>query len=486
MDPRQFTHPRTRLPVRLPTYPDTRQTALLSLERVTSSKIDGTSGVSISYALLADPAYPVWSNRVQSSIQYDITYSFDTTLWTTPVVPISCSTSVLPLMGMAGTKAFLYTPSKSLTLQVTAVGTTFTTTDPVTALINYLSFEPEGEVTQRQVTATMAGVASSASTASVSVNFGTKWVSITTIELRENGTTAAALVTANLLVRQIYGGTARAWFPEDYRPPIEWTSSTEPYQACRINASQLTIYNVTSTLNREGTASAVRLQASKIQPWEATSANLSDAPPSLRYVAPLDYGVEAFSLPAASAATFSDHARVVIPAVTGTLIPTLDLNLSYQYVFIDLNDPSTTTQTNLAVTYHEHREFCAASQLFNVGVSKMTVDQLVRTLQRVVTLPPARPAQTAAFGPMLMPQQPYRELTARPGRKQAPAPPNGAGGQRRRRGPRKTRGQQQPANGQNGKKKQGGLSMYLAAKAREQKGTAPRAKQPPAQRNAAR
>ncbi len=475
MDPKQFTQPRGRLPVRLPTYPDTRQTALVSLERVSSAKIDTISGTAVSFALLPDPAYPVWTNRVQSAITYSITYNFNPTI-STPAVAVACSTDKLPLIGVASSRMFMYTHDKVLDFQISVVGTTFTAVNPVKIVLNYYLYSPEGEMVLQQAPITFAGVVGSADTSVVSATLAGKWISVHTIELTDPGTTAASYTSANLLVQNTYSGTVRAWYPEDYRAPIEWSSSTEPYQACRITASQLTIFNVTSTLNREGTVSAVRLQAAKIQPWDASTTNLSDAPPSLRYVAPLDKGIETFSVPAATSSTFTDHARVVIPLSAGTLLPNIDLTMNYQYVFMDLVDPSTTTQTNLALTYHEHREFCASSQLFNVGVSPYTIDQFVRVMQRVVMMPPARAAQQAAFGPMLMPTQPTRETV---NARRSGAPRRGRK-QRRQRAAAPPQPKPKPPA-----RPKSGLDMYLASRGKGMPRRAPRAPKPPARRNGA-
>lgn len=476
------------MPIRLPTYPDTRQTALVSLERITSAKIDATSGASIAFALLPDPAYPVWANRVQSAITYDVTYTISTDTWTTPAVLSSCSTAPLPLIGVYAGRPYIYTPNKALYFRLTANGTTFTTTDPVTLKVDYYVFTAEGEVSGQQATVTLAGVVGSANTTQVSVTLKGKWVSVANAELVDNGTTAGAYNTADLRVQMIYAGTASAWFPDEYQKPIEWTSSTEPYQACRITASELTIFNVTSTLNREGTAAAVRLQAAKIQPWDAATTNLSDAPPSLRYLAPLDRGVETFTLPANSSAAFTDHARIVIPVSTGTIVPNLDLSMAYQYVYVELTDPSTTTQTNLSLTYHEHREFCASSQLFNVGVSPYNIDQFVRTLQRVVAQPPARPAQMAAFAPMLMPKQPTAERRT-PKRQRGKRQPRSRVQVLWKPRPPRVRWQARPASagaqqGAGGAKLRSGLDMYFESRAKNGQKGAPNAKQAPAQRNA--
>lgn len=489
MDPRQFTHPRGRMPIRLPTYPDTRQTALVSLERITSAKIDATSGASISFALLPDPAYPVWANRVQSAITYDLTYTVTADTWllaTVPAVLSACSTSPLPLLGVYAGRPYMYTPNKALYFRLTLSGTTFTAVDPVIMKVVYYVFTAEGEVSIQQASVSLAGVVGSASTAQVSVTLKGKWVSVQNIEMVDTGTTAGDFTSADLRVQMIYAGTASAWFPDEYQKPIEWASSTEPYQACRITASELTVFNVTSTLNREGTAAAVRLQAAKIQPWDATSTNLADAPPVLRYLAPLDRGVEAFSLPANSSAAFNDYARVVIPVGTGTTVPNMDLTMAYQYVYLELTDPSTTTQTNLSLTYHEHREFCASSQLFNVGVSPYNIDQFVRVLQRVVAQPPARPAQIAAFAPMLMPKQPTRERKrakkAKPAPQQkarTPAPWRPRANRVQWRRPRPPSAPVQKA----GPRLRGGLDLYLESRARNGQTGTSSAKQTPA-RNA--
>ncbi len=476
MDPKQITNPRGRWPIRLPTYPDTRQTALVTLERVTSGKIDATTGSNVLYALIPSPVYPVWSTQPQAARRAALKYSLFNTVGTasstvtvgTERVPSivgassDSTTEFMPIIGWRPGNFFMYSPNMKFKLKFIVPLTTFTNTDPITVVLEYLVYEATGGVLSRSQTVSCPGVAASTESGETAFTAQGKWISPQRVTFQAIGTTAATYASPFMeLVVDLLGTTADGWLPDSHSYPIEWESSTEPYTACRINASQLTIYNTTANLNREGSVQVTRMQSEKVQPWLADSTQLNDAPPSLRYVAPLERGVETFTLPPFSSGSFIDCTRLA--GVSGVNLPTFDLTLNYQYSLISLTDPATATATVLTLTYHEHREFCVSSQLFAVGVSKMSLDAVLKTLQRVALVPPARMANApTALTYSGMPGGPQKEQKDRPAGRPRRRPRRQRGGPSQpSRAPRPQR-EAAPRASDKAPRRQGGLAMYMA------------------------
>jgi hypothetical protein len=360
---------------------------------------------------------------------------------------------------------FVYSPLKMFDMVYSITGTTFTDTTAVQLNLEYAQYGPDGGVSVRTRTITFTPTAGATTTSIQTLTADYPWVQILNVTFLAVGVTGTTYTSPTLNVSVQYGGNTSMWLPETYSAPIEWPTSTEPYLACRVNASQLTIYNTTANLNREGTAQVTRLQSEKVQPWHAVASDVNHAPPSLRYVAPLERGVETFSLPPFSNVSFLDCARLTL---SETPFPTFDLTMAYQYSLVALTDPTTATNTTLSLTYHEHREFCASSQLFAVGVSKLSLDQVLKTLQMVALMPPARPANapsTISFSGM--PVRVGRVTPPRRNTVQRAPPPPPASKQRRanRRGAlKKARGSPAPVAPPARQKMASGLSMYLASR----------------------
>jgi len=175
----------------------------------------------------------------------------------------------------------------------------------------------------------------------------------------------------------IPSGTATLMLPV-FQPP-EFNNSTLPYSRSRLNASAALFTNVTAALSKEGTILAARLKPSIVDPWSFTTANVNSVHPKLRYFGPLEKGLYTFTTPNGNVTGFDDM-RITLPsnssynAAERPLFSYKDIGLYNAIIFQDLGSASVGTQ--LAVSCYTHIEYETTSSLFQVGVSKHTLESL--------------------------------------------------------------------------------------------------------------
>lgn len=186
-----------------------------------------------------------------------------------------------------------------------------------------------------------------------------------------------------------------AFMPFNAGAVPEFQNSVVPYTSTRSTATSALFQNVTKVLNKEGTVKAVRIPtgaigipqngSSQTYPgiWSAnifTSNVFVSAHPKETYYGPLEKGLYAFCLPDQASMRFTDSvispSKVGVnnPSITTDSRPCMDLE-GFQYVnCIEIVDFDATNPTQLAVEVSQHLEFRTASQLFQLGFSKVSMD----------------------------------------------------------------------------------------------------------------
>lgn len=160
-------------------------------------------------------------------------------------------------------------------------------------------------------------------------------------------------------------------------PPAEMTNSML-FEAVRATATACLFTNVTSVMNKEGTASAARVCTKDFPAFDTTRwEGFQSVNPKERYFGALEKGLYAFTLPDSSSETFrdgtlwADHGVVINGQqfYNRLNVPIVHIEHLAYATCIRLSDPSDATPTSLALTLDRHIEFRTTSRIFATGYS---------------------------------------------------------------------------------------------------------------------
>lgn len=404
----QYPERRGVLPERFPSYPDTRQTATLELTSTTGVAIDATSGSLLYMTLQPSPVWPVWISArslvaewtgqcYPASGDADYLVAADQPLTWRPTSYVALSGNyTTPVVGHVQKQPFLYAPDGRATVQVTFSNAS-TANSEVVFTLRYRYLSDAGLVQVETVNFSLSITAGSASTEKTTYMSFAHWFYPESVTFTQFGAVPGTLAdpTPPLLdsINVIFNVRSDPLISKTsmlplHDSPIAFADSKEPYESTRVNASSLTLHNITALTSKEGQVVAMRASQEKVPFYKAPFVTTASVPAQLRYTGALENGVRTFTLPPTIRDSFID---CVVDVGQLLAIPAYPLEMRGQYCALQLFDASTATATMLSAVYHQHLEFCPQSQLFNLGVSRYTLDNLVRVLQQVSQASVAEP-----------------------------------------------------------------------------------------------
>jgi hypothetical protein len=194
---------------------------------------------------------------------------------------------------------------------------------------------------------------------------------------------SAASTVADMYVGAITNGTFQSvtsvdlanpfWYP--VTAPPEYTSAPFIYSSTRVNAFSMLVQNCTAVLQKEGTVTAVRLPSSKKWFSDATANGLTLATDGIaageRYFGLLEKGFYTYVAPDQRTSQFS---TCVINAIGSSSYPIFPLAACAYAHVVSLDDLDKTQVSNFAITLDEHIEFRNTSQLFDIGISTLPLE----------------------------------------------------------------------------------------------------------------
>ncbi len=164
--------------------------------------------------------------------------------------------------------------------------------------------------------------------------------------------------------------------------PAEFANSVLPWSDTRVTATSLLATNVTQVLNKGGTVLCGRVSPSVVDPFLVSPAYVNTLHPAEKAFLPLETGFYTFIPPGQDMLNFSSH---VLPTrgvqvnslVTPLAAPLYDLasNAPVHFMFVS----SATAAETLAITVDWHIEFKTSSALFQIGVSKYSLETMHQT-----------------------------------------------------------------------------------------------------------
>ncbi len=171
-----------------------------------------------------------------------------------------------------------------------------------------------------------------------------------------------------------------AVWPDPNTVSMESATSVVPYRNTRLTAASALFSNTTKIINKEGIINAARVDTKARNAF--TLSSTSGIPPTQRVMQVLEKGLYTY-LNSGTEGTFLDaHYECGYGTFSDlrgnwtqyALFPLVDTEeLGFVNVAF-LNDPD--GGTNLAYTVDQHLEFVCSSQLFSVGLSPMTLEDL--------------------------------------------------------------------------------------------------------------
>jgi len=404
-------HPARYGPLRQPTFPNLERTSTLSFSKVSTIQAGTEGAPECRLALFRSPVYPVWAdlalpNGVITSGAVQVAFQ---TAWILPNDPGERTTvpdvrfgiplyagfqpyvPTTPVVGQYHGNLYTYVPwgmKWSCYLVLSAANTTIA--GDWEAEFEVVCFRKDQSPTSTLVLPCIAGTNNVVTFTSGTIFGG--WIRLLAL------TRAATTTTTNMRCTSMdytwaplmnAGGvpianTAATAVLLPWMEPPEFTTSTLPYSDTRAIASALRITNVSKVLSKEGTVLATRVPISRADPWSDgfQSASVRQAHPRDRYYGALEKGLYAFSIGDGSTGEFRQCAQT---STVGSH-PVFQLDGVEYFGAIICTDPNPSTatvadSTVLALEASMGIEFRNSSQLFDVGESKFTIEDMHRSQQ---------------------------------------------------------------------------------------------------------
>lgn len=180
--------------------------------------------------------------------------------------------------------------------------------------------------------------------------------------------------------------------------PVDFFTTSAPFQNTRVTATALALENVTKVLNKEGTIMCGRLQPSNTDPFKFTAGSLALLHPEEKCQLPMERGLYTYCAPANSFDRFKDYAYPLnfnkSSTVTLSNVPTFDLSFDGLYNCMVFQDPDGGTLLSAVVDYH--LEFRSTSVLWPLSIATSSVESLHSAVQRMARGPFFSPHRDSA------------------------------------------------------------------------------------------
>lgn len=469
-------YPARGYPLRQPTFPNLERTSTLSFSKTSTLTAGSENKPECHLALFRSPVYPVWASlplatgvhALEAEFELDaplILPSDSSELLTfgngffNPIVVttnVTQPTGAKPILGDFHGTEYVYIPY-GVDMSINVVVSTSLSALPGQLRLFLDIYNP---TRPDLVTISAVNLASSASPLII-FRFGNvpsgSWVKATGMQIVASSTGSQTIIS---ILYEWATSFDASGVPQSapatsvllpWMEPMEFTSSTIPYSDTRATATSLKLTNVSKVLSKEGTVLAARVPLARADPWSSgyESAAFRQAHPKERYFAALEKGLYTFSI--------GDTASQNFQRCDGSGIPLFPLEGVEYTTMICCTDPNPSTAsfsdaTILAVESAVAIEFRNSSQLFPIGVSPFSLEEMHRSQLELFRIGPFHPANT----PPSMAQVGFRA-----------SKPNNTN-QNKQPKPRKQRKQKRPKPAPKaGKgpaappKKKGGLQMYL-------------------------
>jgi hypothetical protein len=396
--------PAQNAPVRLPTYPSVERTAVLKMQAAYNMTItDNSSGYVI---VMSDPVYPIWASQTTTNYSSWLSRTSaltfptvaggtaDLTKYMTNTAGWSVGTKFNTTTGYYFQTYTLIDDSGRLWWWVPAnsngfcAATTSATVHGGAFKFNVRKAACPSELETASVIRVDATVATSAASQITAILVGGGWFTLESIECTTSAT-ATTLVSVNsiligntteatdpLVVTTAPTGTLYAVLWPFLTTPFEGTVASKIYKGLRVNSLSVLFQNTTAVMEKEGTVQAVRLPYASC-PWDSSPGTnfytyFADAPVAERYVGLLEKGLYTYVAPDESSVKFHDYSH---PSLVNETWATAEDPCQY-YHFIKFTDQGTGSKaTQLMLTLTVHYEFRSSSMLWEVGVSKITLEE---------------------------------------------------------------------------------------------------------------
>lgn len=409
--------PRDHRPIRLPTFPNLERTAVLAFTDTSTDKLDlskSDGSIEADYLLTRDPFMPLWaSTKVKGrrlfQHKYPDTQVLNANQTLDILVPAAARwngtddlASNSPMFRHLQHGDHIYTffggvvdanTAPSLTIYVV---TTAATTNNATLRVSYSvsTINGKGEVMDTISTALhplSAELVGGTYTFSMGVGLPYDTIAARVYNLQLHGPDPVLNPDKHFNITEVTAGFALGTVSGDpltgllgyvtrlwpRSPPLEMTNSTL-FEAVRATSTACLFTNVTSVMNKEGTASAARVCTKDFPALDATRwEGFQSVNPKERYFGALEKGLYAFTLPDSASEKFrdgllwADHGLVINGQqhYSKLNVPIVHIEHLAYATCIRFSDPSDSTPTSLAITLDRHIEFRTTSRIFATGYS---------------------------------------------------------------------------------------------------------------------
>lgn len=201
----------------------------------------------------------------------------------------------------------------------------------------------------------------------------------------------------------LYGGalvfTAGSGLVPEFLPAFvspDFTTSRLPFMDTRLTAVAALFTNVSKVLDKEGTILCARLAPETIDVFNFDETPLSMAHPSEKSFLAMEHGAYSYCPPSSDLANFWDYtyegytsnnggSAVPNRVSNGWVAPVYRLDNSSLVNAFVFSDRDVTTVTSFAINCDFHLEFRTTSQLWPIGLSTLTLEQLHQAQLALVT-----------------------------------------------------------------------------------------------------
>lgn len=431
--------PSRRKPLRLPTYPTIERTSVKGFNSTaTSGFADATIGDQKYFAIFRTPTNYLWESQkptapysltrfvssagvnmpvsVGESIELDNVFSPDLLYQASNygASQFAASSSPLPLARDDDGRLWTYVPNCDGQQNVSFFR--FKCGSAIGPLGKWnLTFAYTTDWTTKDAQRTNVQLACNGSDATIVEGYFPVqgvWMSICSLSCTENSSASTARSATTVTWGICDAGTQNFLLPgttlanpitpflmPKISAPAEFDEAPTLWSDTRANAVAVLFSNVTASLYKEGTAKACRVLANDFaagrysNDLESTFNNLyAGTRPELKYNGPLAKGLYAYTTADSSTSTFRDWNS---GKSSGTNFSAIFRLGSFEYVsFIQFYDTQSTrsgtsaTATILNITGDVHIEFRTTSTLWDVGVTRTSLEAWHRSQVALAAMPP--------------------------------------------------------------------------------------------------
>lgn len=380
---RTIALPSEERPIRHPTYPSTRRTAVLGFQAFQTVTAEIASGRGM---LFNQPGIPLWQQGLSTACNQNYVWSQNDGTWlsmpttvatgdlladtfelydgTTANYPFSSAATNYGYVAKDGNKTYVYHPGglARFALTMKSVGVF---PNPSIVTVGYARWLSVGEEAGFEASASYAS-SSVAETGQLDLPAG--WYRPVTLKGGWAFSTSGSAEYSLSFYGQ--GSNVTGYFP--VMPlPAESSVTDVPYRTSRTTAVAVLFTNVTKALNKEGTVTAGRVSPELYDPWTMGDSVIGSLHPAEKYFGGLENGFYTYAAPGDLQGVFRDY---FVQTSNGVLHPVLYLDSTSLFNAWRFADPD--GATSLAVTLSYHVEFVTSSTIFNIGTASLPLEAL--------------------------------------------------------------------------------------------------------------